>query len=66
MDGRSYSPQASGRIAALGLGVVHGFAIEEPVGALDGQTGVGQVAGEGGRGLVGDHGRIGIDVGGFK
>lgn len=65
-DGRSYSPQASGRIAAFRLGVVHRFAIEEPVGALDGQTGVCQVAGEGGRGLVGDHGRVSIDVWGFE
>lgn len=66
MDGWSYSLQASEGITALRVGVVQTFAIEEPVGALDGQTGICQVAGEGGRGLVGDHRRISADVWGFK
>lgn len=66
MDGWSYSPEASEGIAAFRLGVVHSFPIEEPVGALDGQTGICQVAGEGGRGLVGDHRRISTDVWAFK
>lgn len=32
------------------------------MGALDGKIGIRQVAGEGGRGLVGDHRRISTDV----
>lgn len=66
MDGWSYSLEASERITAFRLGVVHRFPVEEPVGALDGQTGICQVTGEDGRGLVGNHRRISTDVWGFK
>lgn len=66
VDGWSYSLEASERITAFRARAFYRLPIEEPVGALDGQTGIGQVAGEGGRGLVGDQRRISIDVRGFK
>lgn len=60
------SPKASERVTAFRLRVLHRFTIKEPMGALDGQTEICQVAGQDGRALVGDHRRLGTDSWGFK